>query len=118
MVKKGPNAHWSLHDETTLLDYLWDHRSEAGEGMSFKAPTLAGAAVKLQGATAKGGPKTAGSCKNKWGKVRDLIILDIFHSDQTVCSSRSYISSFVTSKANRDLHGVTKKVPILAQSLP
>ena len=49
--------------------------------MSFKAPTLAGVAMKLQGATAKGGPKTAGSCKNKWEKVYDLIILDIFHSN-------------------------------------
>ena len=33
MAKKGPNAHWSQADEDALLDYLWDHRAEAGEGI-------------------------------------------------------------------------------------
>ncbi|KAH9021496.1 hypothetical protein EDB85DRAFT_2152307 [Lactarius pseudohatsudake] len=79
MVKHGSNTFWSPIDEDTLLDYLWDHRSEAGEGMCFKAPTLTGAAAKVQETTTKGGPKTMGSCKNKWGKFKELylVICDI-----------------------------------------
>ncbi|KAH9013691.1 hypothetical protein EDB85DRAFT_2157997 [Lactarius pseudohatsudake] len=79
MVKHGSNTFWLPIDEDTLLDYLWDHWSEAGEGMCFKAPTLTGAAAKVQEMTTKGGPKTMGSCKNKWGKFKELylIICDI-----------------------------------------
>ncbi|KAI9437169.1 hypothetical protein H4582DRAFT_2077549 [Lactarius indigo] len=79
MVKHRSNTFWSPVDEDTLLNYLWDHWSEAGEGMSFKAPTLTGAAAKVQETTTKGGPKTMGSSKNKWGKFKELylIICDI-----------------------------------------
>ncbi|KAH9051664.1 hypothetical protein EDB87DRAFT_1735101 [Lactarius vividus] len=75
MVKHRLNTFWSPIDEDTLLDYLWDHRSEAGEGMSFKAPTLTGAAAKVQEMTTKGGPKMMGSCKNKWGKFKELYLI-------------------------------------------
>jgi len=84
MGKKGPNAHWSLADENVLLDYLWEHRSEAGEGVSFRAPTLAGAAAKLKETTMKGGLKTGGSCKNKWGKVCCIVALEISFSDRII----------------------------------
>jgi len=84
MTKKGPNAQWSLADEDALLDYLWDHRAEAGEGMSFKGPTLTAAATKVQVTTMRGGPKTAASCKNKWGKVRNSVVSDLSGSDMAV----------------------------------
>ena len=84
MAKGGSNANWSLPDENALLEYLWDQRSEAGEGVSFKAPTFTGAAAKVQATTTKGAPKTMSSCKNKWGKVCCLITTDSPHSDRTI----------------------------------
>ncbi|RXW11521.1 hypothetical protein EST38_g14333 [Candolleomyces aberdarensis] len=64
----SPNASWSEQDENDLLDYLIDHKAQAGDGGSFKlSPTFTGASAVLDPKKAEGtGPKTAKSCQTKW----------------------------------------------------
>ncbi|KAF8877642.1 hypothetical protein BD779DRAFT_1389539, partial [Infundibulicybe gibba] len=66
------NAHWTQDDETRLIAYLLEHKSEAGDGFSFKNTTWNGASTELNKHITKGGFKTAMSCKNKWGKFRKI----------------------------------------------
>ena len=73
-VSSDPNqiskrSQWTVEDEALLAAFLDDHRSEAGDGMSFKATIWTAAAAEMVKSTTKGGPKDAVSCKNKWAKV-------------------------------------------------
>jgi hypothetical protein len=63
---KKANAAWTLADETTLINFLWDNKAVAGDGMAFKSPTWTAAAALLMKTRTKGGAKNAASCKNKW----------------------------------------------------
>ena len=71
----APRVHWTTADETALIVFLDDHKSEAGDGMSFKMATWNAAAVSLAGQTTKGAPKDGLACKNKWARVRWHIVL-------------------------------------------
>jgi hypothetical protein len=48
-----------------LINFLLDHKAEAGDGGSFKANIWNAAAVKMLKHTTKGGPKIAGKFKAK-----------------------------------------------------
>ncbi|KAF4616359.1 hypothetical protein D9613_008849 [Agrocybe pediades] len=64
-------ASWSTSDEKKLIDVLIEHKAAAGDGCSFKAATFTAAEVALAALPlAKGGPKTAASCSNKWNALR------------------------------------------------
>ena len=62
-------AHWDTASKAALITFLLEHKSEAGDGMSFKAPTFNKAAIHLIPFTLKGGAKNVASCKNKWAWV-------------------------------------------------
>ncbi|KAH0584847.1 hypothetical protein H2248_008125 [Termitomyces sp. 'cryptogamus'] len=64
------HASWSTDDEAWLLQYLLDHKSKAGDGMSFKKPTFTAAAAHVNEIITKGGPKTSDSCKNKYCSLK------------------------------------------------
>ena len=64
-------AVWTIEDESALISFLIEHKSEAGDGVDFKQPTWVSAAQELaKRVPHKGAPKTADSCKNKWSKVQ------------------------------------------------
>lgn len=63
-------AHWTTSDEQALLDYLLNLDPKAGDGKNFKSVVWTGASALLAPLVTKGAPKTASSCKNKWGNVR------------------------------------------------
>jgi hypothetical protein len=67
---KSMRAHWSLNDETKLIEFLKERRAEAGDGMNFKGSTWSAAAAELKEHTKTGGYKNPTACKNKWAKVR------------------------------------------------
>ena len=57
---------------TQLIQYLHEHRSEGGDGGSFKSPTLNAVAwhlTALHTLDASGDTKTAKQVKNKWDSV-------------------------------------------------
>ena len=52
-----------------LINFLITHKSEAGDGLNFKASVRTAATAHIQPVTTKGGPKHADKCKAKWGRV-------------------------------------------------
>jgi hypothetical protein len=71
---KVPHAQWSDNEITALVDYLYEHRSNAEGGGSFKTKVLADAADYINNnedlaTTRMGPPKTAKSVRNKWTSV-------------------------------------------------
>jgi len=69
-------AHWADEDVDTLTDFLFSKRmTSADSGATFKDNIWTEAAeivnkVPPKIPLKKGGPKTKGSCKSKWGKVK------------------------------------------------
>jgi hypothetical protein len=60
---------WSLKDETTLINYLIENRSYAGDGGTFQDTIWSGIVPTLEAQRTEGGVKTAKKCKEKWGRV-------------------------------------------------
>lgn len=58
-----------------LVDYLYEHKSEAGDGGSFKTTTFTGAATSIAHLLTQGPAKTAAMCKNKYDSVCHIIWL-------------------------------------------
>jgi hypothetical protein len=68
-LENAAKAHWDLTDEIALIDYIADHKSEAGDGMKFKQAFWNSTAVLMKVHSATGGPKTAAGCSAKWDRV-------------------------------------------------
>ncbi|KAF8576347.1 hypothetical protein K439DRAFT_1279177, partial [Ramaria rubella] len=58
---------WPTLDLTAFIDFLVDHKAEAGDGMSFKGPLWTCTAAYMTNHMSSGGIKTAGACRSKWG---------------------------------------------------
>jgi hypothetical protein len=65
-----PRCHWTDSDELALINFLLDHKAEAGDGGSFKSNIWNAAAVEMLKHTTKGGIKVAAKCKAKYVAVR------------------------------------------------
>ncbi|KAF8145042.1 hypothetical protein K438DRAFT_1945226 [Mycena galopus ATCC 62051] len=64
-------ASWRQpEDEKKLIEYLLEHRAEAGDGTNFKATSFRGAATHVNLTRIKGGPKTGKSCEQKYHALR------------------------------------------------
>ena len=72
-----PRCHWSDDDEFVLINFLLDHKAEAGDGGSFKANIWNAAAVEMLKHTMKGGPKIAGKCKVKYVAVHQCLVYNL-----------------------------------------
>ena len=62
-------AQWSEDDEIVLIEYVAEHKAEAGDGMKFKASFWTGAAKEMLLHCALGGVKTPQGCSSKWDRV-------------------------------------------------
>ena len=63
-------SRWSDNETRSLIDFLLQHKAEAGDGANFKAATWnAAAAAMAKTPTEKGIPKSATSCQSRWGRV-------------------------------------------------
>jgi hypothetical protein len=69
-------AHWDPADEIAFIDYIADHKSEAGDGMKFKIAFWNAAAEMMKAHSAVGGLKTAAGCAAKWDRVCVYLIGD------------------------------------------
>ncbi|KAF8806875.1 hypothetical protein BYT27DRAFT_7292271 [Phlegmacium glaucopus] len=68
----SPTAHWTAREELALVDFLVEHKSEAGDGSSFKAATFQKAAKHLAPLLERGAAKNQKSCGNKYCAFRKL----------------------------------------------
>lgn len=64
--EKLPKAHWNDAEVDALVDYLHDHKAEAGDGGNFKSNTLNAAATHIKQHLSQGTVKTGKMCKGKW----------------------------------------------------
>jgi hypothetical protein len=74
MSLKPERADWNANETAALVDYLYEHKSEAGDGGSFKNQTFNAAVQAISGFRTAGPPKTAKMCKTKWAAVSDISI--------------------------------------------
>ncbi|KAF8165829.1 hypothetical protein B0H34DRAFT_794169 [Crassisporium funariophilum] len=66
-------ASWSDDDINTLIAFLITKSASAGDSITFKGTVWTKAATAVNKILPmKGGGKTAGSCKSKWGKGADI----------------------------------------------
>ena len=54
-------ASWTATDEVIFIQYITDHKAEAGDGMKFKPSFWTGAATTMAPHVMLGGVKTAAS---------------------------------------------------------
>jgi hypothetical protein len=66
---QSAKARWSDSEVNALLDYLHEHKAEAGDGGNFKANTFNGAAARIKQHLSQGPTKTSKMCKGKWISV-------------------------------------------------
>jgi hypothetical protein len=62
-------AQWSEADEIALIEYITEHKAEAGDGMKFKTSFWSGAAKEMVSHSSLGGVKTSQGCSSKWDRV-------------------------------------------------
>jgi Myb/SANT-like DNA-binding domain len=72
-AKDQLKANWSVEETDALLNYLFEHQSEAVDGNNFKQDTFAAAADAILPRLRSGPEKTGKQCKTKWSSVRDYI---------------------------------------------
>lgn len=73
-VESSKRTVWSPDDEKALLSALLERKAEATNGTNF-GPAVWNEVASSIGKPAKGAPKTAESCKSKWGRVSDSILI-------------------------------------------
>jgi hypothetical protein len=85
-------------DEIALIEYIAEHKAEAGDGMKFKASFWSGAAKEMVSHSALGGVKTWQACSSKWDRVRTepsqaILLLTCIYSAQEGIQCRCYAQS-------------------------
>ena len=100
-------ANWELDDEIVFLDYIADHKAEAGDGMKFKASFWNGAAELMKAHTVTGGPKTAAGCSTKWDQVCDYTLNN--KQSNTAFSSKSLTMLLLDSRSYQVSPGMKRK---------
>jgi hypothetical protein len=83
-MSTAPNtkkAIWNHTEITAFIDYLVAHKSEAGDGASFKSSTFIGALPVLAPLRTAGPVKTVKMCKGKWQMVTSNFIPHILNDD-------------------------------------
>jgi len=65
-----PRCDWSEKDEIELINFLIEHKAEAGDSATFKPVIWNAASQLLEKSRVKGGSKTSKACSDKWTRVR------------------------------------------------
>ena len=66
---------WGEEETTQLVEYLWEHQSEGGDGGTFKNPTINAAVqhlISLRLPGALGSPRNVKQVKTKWQGVSTM----------------------------------------------
>jgi hypothetical protein len=73
--QKKEKASWSTKEVTALVDYLYEHRFEAGDGGNFKSASFNSAAEAIVPYWESGPGKSGAQCRTKWMSVSCLLSL-------------------------------------------
>ncbi|KAJ6557161.1 hypothetical protein B0H10DRAFT_1846881 [Mycena sp. CBHHK59/15] len=65
-----PQAYWTRSDSDTMIKFLLEEKSKAGDGGNFPASFWTAVSALLNPLVTRGGPKTAKVCSNKYGQFR------------------------------------------------
>ena len=68
-AEASAKAQWSKADEIALIEYITEHKAEAGDGTKFKPSFWTGTAKEMLSHCALGGVKTSQACSSKWDRV-------------------------------------------------
>ncbi|KAF8815702.1 hypothetical protein BYT27DRAFT_7064918, partial [Phlegmacium glaucopus] len=63
---------WTLAEETAFIQFLVDHKSEGGDGATFKGPTYQKALAHISPLRERGPAKNIKSLQNKWTTFRKI----------------------------------------------
>ena len=69
MSQEEGKATWNDAETLALVNFLWEHRAEAGDGGSFKDTMFNAAANYIAKDWTSGAVKTSKRCKTKWAGV-------------------------------------------------
>jgi hypothetical protein len=72
---KKEKAKWNDQETAELVQYLWEHRAEGGDGSTFKASTIKAAAEHIAPYRTSGPVKTTKNLQTKWTAVSCLLSL-------------------------------------------
>jgi len=115
-------AYWDTADEIAFINYIANHKSEAGDGMKFKSAFWNAAAEMMKAHSSTGGPKTAGGCSTKWDRVCVYLIYNESMNDLTCLrlftSSKNLTMSLLGSKGYQVSAGMTRMALILTSTTP
>ena len=70
---RAEKAVWNETETSALIDYLVQHKAEAGDGGNFKDATYNAAAEHITSLKTTGPAKSGKMCKTKWAAVSDLL---------------------------------------------
>jgi hypothetical protein len=68
-AEEHAKADWTPEDIEAFIDFLIEHKAEAGDGANFKPSVWSGSASEMAKHTTKGAQKSAAACKSKWAEV-------------------------------------------------
>lgn len=98
-------ANWNDEETTALVDYLYEHQSEAGDGGNFKQSTSNAAAVHIAPLLTLGTKKSGNMCKTKWESVSNFRTLCCLDSNTHFLDSKHISWNWYTLWAIRPLLG-------------
>ncbi|PPQ97013.1 hypothetical protein CVT26_006439 [Gymnopilus dilepis] len=64
------HASWTSAEESAFVDFLFEHRAEAGDGGNFKATTFQKALTHIAPFFKRGAAKSVKNLRNKWNNFR------------------------------------------------
>lgn len=77
--KEKASCRWNDIETTKLVEYLWEHRAEGGDGGTFKAPTFRAAAQYISEYRTSGPVKSDKNLQSKWNTVSHASSLSRYH---------------------------------------
>lgn len=111
-------AYWNDKEIAAFIDYLHDHKAEAGDGGNFKISTFNRAAEHLAPLLTQGGKKTSAMCKTKWASASQYLILFLARADiMALSSSKPFMLQSIPIKINLVSTGTMFMVLILKAKL-
>jgi hypothetical protein len=80
------NAVWLDSDIEHFIDYLIEHKAQAGDNVNFKISVFRGAAIDMEDHSSCGKAKDANCCKNKYRNVSARFLWARLPADTVIAS--------------------------------
>jgi hypothetical protein len=81
MSQDQQKAVWSSEETAAFIKYLYENRSQAGDGGNFKSATFTATSEVISPLLQYGPKKTGKMCRTKWTSVSDPQALPVLATD-------------------------------------